>query len=237
MSSAVPGGGFRVRAGLGWMLLTLALTAGLALRYYPSAVPERSAYAYWTMALASVVLLLASVLIHELAHAVVAERYGVRSRGITFFLLGARTEISGKLPTPFAEAVMAIAGPAANVILALSCLAVFQLATSMGSSLATAVLAFGMLANALLALINILPVYPLDGGRIVRAILWLRSGTIIEATTQAALIGILVSGLVAVGGVAVYTAGRVFEGVLAFSVGVYLYARARSALRAGRRAG
>lgn len=234
VTGTTPTGGFRVRAELGWAVLILALTAALALRYYPAAVPDRSAWAHWSMALASVVLLLASVLLHELAHSVVAERFGVRSRGITLLLLGARTEMSGMLPHPFAEALMAIAGPAANVVLALSCAAVLRLTTSLGAELPTAVLAFGMLANALLALINVMPVYPLDGGRIVRAILWLRTGTLPEATRQAGLIGILVSTVVAAGGVTLYVAGRPIEGVLAFSIGVYLYVRARSAMRATR---
>ncbi len=233
MSDAPSTGGLRVRAELGWAVLILGLTAALALRYFPAALPERSAFAYWSMALASVVLLLGSVLLHELAHAAVAARFGVRSRRITLLFLGARTEMAGMLPNPRAEALMAAAGPLSNMILALACAAVFQVTSRAGAEQATSVLSFGMLANALLAVINALPVYPLDGGRIVRAFLWVRTGAIAPATRQAALVGVTVSALVSLGGVLLFTAGRSIEGLLAFSIGVYLYVRARSAMRSG----
>lgn len=232
MGDAPSIGRLRVRAELGWVVLIVALTAALALRYFPAAVPARTAPAYWGLALASVALLLASVLLHELAHAAVAARFGVRSRGITLILLGARTEMSGMLPGPRAEAVMAAAGPAANVVIAVVCAAALELAGRAGAPLGASIASFGMLANSLLAVINALPVYPLDGGRIVRAILWVQTGALPEATRQAALVGIIVSVGVAVAGVALSTTGRTVEGLLVFAVGVYLYARARSAMRA-----
>lgn len=231
MSQGFSIAGLPVRAGLGWGLLIGGVTAALALRWFPSALPDRTAPTYWAMAAASAVMLLGSVLVHEVGHALVARRFGVLSGGITLLLLGARTEMAGALPHPRAEALMAAAGPTANALLALACAALLQLGAVAASAEMASVLTFAMLANALLAVINALPVYPLDGGRIVRAYFWLRTGRIDLATNRAAMIGLIASALVTVAGAAMLAARVPLEGMLTLSVGIYLYARARSAIR------
>ena len=231
MSQGFSIAGLPVRAGLGWTLLIGAVTAALALRWFPSALPERSMPTSWLMAAVSAVMLLGSVLVHEVGHALVARQFGVRSGGITLLLLGARTEMAGALPHPRAEALMAAAGPAVNALLALVCAAVLSLDPVRGSEEIASMLTFAMLANALLAVINALPVFPLDGGRIVRAYFWLRTGQMDVATNRAAMIGLVSSALVTVAGAAMLAARVPLEGMLTLAVGIYLYARARSAFR------
>src|SRR5579875_2486397 len=139
--------------------------------------------------------LFASVLAHELAHALVARRFGVRTEGITLFLLGGVATLAEEPRTPRADAAIALAGPAMSATLAVLAFALQLaldrfLAGGLGSALAVAA-TYVFLANAVLAAFNLLPAYPMDGGRVLRALLWRarRSRGREGATTIAARVG------------------------------------------------
>ena len=138
--------------------------------------------------------------VHELAHAVVARRFGVRVRGITLFLLGGVAEIRGELPSPGAEFAVAAAGPGTSVAIGSVFALVAEWAGGLGWTAVEAVAFTLALVNLGVALFNLVPGLPLDGGRILRAAIWRRTGSFARATAAASLGGRVVAAvLVAIG--------------------------------------
>jgi Zn-dependent protease len=139
----------------------------------PAALPHQPTVVYWAAAAAAALVFAGSLLAHELAHSLVAQRNGVRVRSITLWMLGGVAELAGEPPNAVADLRIALAGPAASLAQA----AVFggvALAISYSGGSAVAVAAAGWLAvmNGALAVFNMLPGAPLDGGRVPRAVLW-----------------------------------------------------------------
>lgn len=167
----------------------------------PSALPHQPAALYWTVAVAGAVLFLASLLAHELSHAVVARRHGVKVRSITLWMLGGVAELEGDPPDAGADLRIALAGPAASVAAAGLFLGAAAAVKYAGGP-ALVVAAAGWLAamNGLLAVFNMLPGAPLDGGRVLRAILWRHYHDRQRAESAAARAGqVLGAGIVGVG--------------------------------------
>ena len=191
-------GGFRLGRLLGipvvvhssWFIALFVLSWSLALAYYPEQARGLSSGTYWWMGIISALLLFASVLVHELAHALVARRYGVRTRSITLFMFGGVAQIAAEPPTADAELAIAAAGPAMSYVLA-GLFWVLDRAVS-GTALG-AIIGYLAFINAILATFNLIPGFPLDGGRVLRAMLWRRSGDLERATRIAAQSGRVVA--------------------------------------------
>lgn len=191
--SAVPLGSFGgvpVRAH--WSLLFTALLVAeiLAVSVLPASAPHHSTAAYWSAGSIGAVLFLASVLAHELTHAIAARHYAVRVERITLWLLGGMAEIKGDPPTPRAAAVIAGSGPATSIGLGV----VFALggwgAAALGlPSLIGATLLWLGVTNGILGFFNLLPGAPLDGGRLLQAALWRRYHDSYRATVVATRVG------------------------------------------------
>lgn len=182
----------RIRVGLNWSVVVIAvlITFVLATNEFPYATPGFSTGDYWAAALVAAVLFLASLLGHELSHAFVARRKGVIVDGIVLWALGGVAKLNGDAPDARSEWRIAIAGPAASLAFAGAFgLLAFGL-SALGASVVI-VTAFVWLAemNALLAVFNLLPAYPLDGGRVLRAGLWRHWGDRLRATDSAAAVG------------------------------------------------
>lgn len=157
--------GIPIRIHWSWLVVLLAVIAMLSQIY---ADTEHSAGA-WSIALAAGLLLCASVLLHELGHALIAQHYHVAVRGITLFALGGVTEIIDDNPRPIQELLIAAAGPAVSLLLALGSALIWW----SGSSIIPPILALHIaLTNGLMAVFNLLPGFPMDGGRILRAVIW-----------------------------------------------------------------
>ncbi|MFD1147003.1 site-2 protease family protein [Saccharothrix hoggarensis] len=209
---------------LHWSVLSVVavLVLGLGFARFPVAFPDRSGAAYLLAGLGAAVGFLASLLAHELAHAVVARREGRRVEGITLWMLGGLASLRGDARTPGEDFRVAAVGPATSVLAA----AVFGLAATLAEAagtdaLATGVLAYLTLANVVLAVFNLLPAAPLDGGRILRAALWRRWGDRHRATVVSADVGRGFGvGLVVLGGLALVT-GRA-DGLWLAMVGVFI---------------
>lgn len=155
------------------VLLTVWLFAsGLAVATLPEAHPGDTGAAYWWVALGTAAAFLLSLLAHELAHALVARAHGMEVRRITLWMLGGVTELGGPTPTARVDALVALAGPFASLGLGL-CAALLAVTVGSGTLLGSA-LAWLASANVLLAVFNLLPGAPLDGGRVLRAVLWWR---------------------------------------------------------------
>jgi Zn-dependent protease len=166
--------------------------------------------------------------VHEVAHAVVARRFGVRVKSITLFLFGGVAEIDGELPTPGSEFAVALAGPATSVAIASTLALAAGVAEGRGWAGAEGVLVTLALVNLGVAVFNLVPGLPLDGGRILRAAIWRGTGSFSRATRVAAAGGGLVSAaLVAIGVVA--TALGHLEGLWYVPMGAFIWFLARAA--------
>ncbi|HOR00139.1 MAG TPA: site-2 protease family protein [Anaerolineae bacterium] len=178
--------GIPVRAHVSWLLLFALATATLAGIYFPTYYPQWPQGVHYALGLATSLLLFASVLLHELAHSLVARHQGLHVQGIVLFLLGGVSEISSEPSTPGAELVMAIAGPVASLAAGAVCALLWLPAMLQGHGQPlAAVLGYVCGINLSLGLFNLIPGFPLDGGRVLRAILWQRSHNLEWATRWA----------------------------------------------------
>jgi Zn-dependent protease/CBS domain-containing protein len=170
-----------------WFLVLAFFAYSLATGFFPQAYPGWSAAATWTTATVATLLLFASVLAHEFGHALVARSQGIPVRDITLFILGGVARLGREPDTPGREAWMAIAGPLVSAVLGgLTLGAAYVLS---GPPQVVAVLAYLGVANLALLVFNLLPGFPLDGGRVLRALLWRITHDVVRATRWAAMVG------------------------------------------------
>ncbi len=178
-----------------WLFVFFFVTWSLATGYLPDILPGLSEPRYWGMGGVAALLLFASVLLHELGHSVVALQYHIPIGQITLFIFGGVAQMRKEPPHPRAEFLIAIAGPVVSFLLAGLCTGVVLLLKWLpaGRSLQglTALGALLGMVNTQLGLFNLLPGFPLDGGRVLRAGLWAWSKDFYRATSQAALVGLL----------------------------------------------
>jgi Zn-dependent protease len=171
-----------------WILIVALITWSLGAVYYPDQVDGVSLAASYALGFASALLLFASILLHELGHAIVARRHGVEIEEIDLWLLGGVAKLSGTPRHATDELRYAIAGPAVTVgVIAL--FAVATVASTDAPEELRALIEYQLAVNVLILLFNLLPAFPLDGGRVLRALLWQRSGDMARATATAATIG------------------------------------------------
>lgn len=172
-----------------WLVIVALITWSLGAVYYPDEVAGIAPATAYALGLLSALLLFASILLHELGHAVVARRNGVEIEEIDLWLLGGVARMSGYPETAGAELRFALAGPAVTLaIAALFGAAALALPSSAPEAL-RAVVSYQALINLAILVFNMVPAFPLDGGRVARALLWARSGDISGATETAAKIG------------------------------------------------
>ena len=178
-----------------WLFIFFFVTWSLATGYLPDMLPGLSEPRYWGMGGVAALLLFVSVLLHELGHSVVALRYHIPIGQITLFIFGGVAQMRKEPPHPRAEFLIAIAGPIVSFFLAGLCMGLVLLLEWLpsGASLQglTALGALLGIVNTQLGLFNLLPGFPLDGGRALRAGLWAWSKDFYRATSQAALVGLL----------------------------------------------
>jgi Zn-dependent protease len=170
-----------------WFLIFALLTWSLATSYYPAEFKDWSATEYWIVGAATVILMFGSVLLHELGHSVIALRYKIPVRSITLFVFGGVAQIGAEPPSAIAEFWIAIAGPITSFALAI----LFSLLQPLVSAFAPVLALAKYLAyiNGTLGLFNLIPGFPLDGGRVFRAILWGTTHSLRKATLIAANVG------------------------------------------------
>jgi Zn-dependent protease/CBS domain-containing protein len=194
-----------IPVGVHWSALVIALllAQGVALSVLPAAAPGRSGTAYWTAAGAASVLFLASLLAHEMSHAVVARHYRVGVKRVTLWLLGGVAELEGDAPHPRADLLIALAGPATSVVSGILFLGAAVAANAFAlPSVAVASLGWLAAVNVLLAVFNLLPGAPLDGGRVLRAAIWWRRGDRAVAQRTASRWGVVLGMLLVMAGAA-----------------------------------
>jgi len=222
--------GFEVRIDVSWVIVALLITWSLAGSVFPARYEGLSVPTYWWMGIAGAIGLFLSVVVHELSHSIVARRFGLPMRGITLFIFGGVAEMAEEPPSAKAEFFMAIAGPLASVAIAGIGFAGARLAA--GSAWPTSVL--GVLdylwsINLLLAAFNLIPAFPLDGGRVLRSALWGISGRIGWSTRIASGIGSAFGLAVIFFGIYSFFRGDLIGGIWLFLIGNFLRGAAQAA--------
>ena len=215
--------GFAVRLDPSWLLLALLITWTLAAGLFPASYPDLPHETYWWMGIASAVGIFLSIVFHELSHSLVARRFGLPIKGITLFIFGGVAEMTEEPPSPKSEFLMAIAGPLASFLLAF----IFSMAYGLAETSDWHVSILGVMdylgtVNLMLAIFNLVPAFPLDGGRMLRAGLWHWKKNLTGATRIASQIG---SGfgivLMVLGGLAFFQ-GNFIGGMWWFLIGLFL---------------
>jgi len=182
--------GFAVRLDPSWFIIAVLSTSDLASRFFPVQHPGLPRGVYWWMGVAGTLGLFASVVVHELAHSLVARRYGIPMRGITLFLFGGVAEMSAESPHPKAEFWVAIAGPAMSLAIALAGWGLSAAGSGAGLPVPLlGVVAYLAAINGMLVAFNLIPAFPLDGGRVLRSLLWHWKGSLRQATRVSSRIG------------------------------------------------
>jgi Zn-dependent protease/CBS domain-containing protein len=182
--------GFAVRADLSWFIIVILVTWSLATAVFPQLYEGLETRAYWLMAAAGALVLFLSIIIHELSHSLVARRYGIPMKGITLFIFGGVAEMDDEPQTPKAELLMAVAGPVASVVIAVAFIAIAAAGAFLGwRREILGVFQYVGVTNLILAVFNMLPAFPLDGGRVLRSLLWWRTGNLKRSTRIASRAG------------------------------------------------
>ncbi len=181
--------GFKIKVNITWVFIALLLSWALAQGYFPAVYEGFTKITYWWMGVVGVIGLFLSILLHELAHSIVARAFGMEIKGITLWLLGGVAEMADEPPHPKAEFLMAIAGPIVSIVLGLLFLTASTLTAGNGLTPLGAVLRYLGMVNLILAAFNMIPAFPLDGGRVARAALWAWKGDYYWATAVASRMG------------------------------------------------
>ena len=203
-----------------WFVIFALLTWMFADRYYPDEFKPWSPLLYWLTGAVTAIMLFVSVLLHELGHAVVALRYKIPVRSITLFLFGGIAQIGAEPPSAIAEFFIAIAGPLVSLVLAVFFYAAQSLVAGVEPLFGLAkYLAY---INMALVLFNLIPGYPLDGGRVLRAVVWAITGNMNRSTLIAANVGRLFAFLLIFAGVWQMFSGNVGNGLWIAFIGWFL---------------
>jgi Zn-dependent protease/predicted transcriptional regulator len=224
--------GFSVGVDPSWFILLFLITWSLALGLFPARFPDLSAPTYWIMGLAGAMGLFFSILVHELSHSLVARRFGLHMRGITLFMFGGVAEMPEEPSRAKTEFWMALAGPLTSLGLALFFYCVYR----GGAALEWPVFWDGLigylaLVNVFLAAFNLLPAFPLDGGRVLRAAVWGFTRDFARATRIAAATGSGFGLLFMAAGAARVLSGNVIGGVWWMLIGMFVRSGARASAR------
>lgn len=215
--------GFAVRADASWIIIVVLVTWSLATGVFPQLHQGLTSTQYWMMGLTGTLVLFLSVVVHELAHSVVARRFGIPMKGITLFVFGGVAEMDEEPPSPKAELLMALAGPVTSAAIA----ALFITVAVTGlilrwPTMVVAVIQYVGFTNILLAAFNMLPAFPLDGGRVLRSIVWWRKQNVRVATRIASQTGSALGfALILLGFYALFT-GNALGGVWWVLIGMFV---------------
>ncbi len=221
--------GIPVRVDLRWLLVIVLLTVITAASLEPLV---RNLLGSTLLALSATFLFFASIFLHEYAHALVARMEGLNVLEIILHPFGGLARFQHAPETPRAEFRIAIAGPAASFLLTLIFVGMIGISNQIGTDILTLILFLLALTNFLVAVFNLFPGYPLDGGRVLRAYLWKQGKDLNDATVLTGRCGQMIAvGLIVLGLIFVIVRGEFFTGFWAVVVGIFLLDSATSIIR------
>ncbi|MFZ7111009.1 MAG: site-2 protease family protein [Desulfatiglandales bacterium] len=224
--------GFEVRIDMSWIVLAVLVAWSLSTGLFPFYVKNLSTPAYWLMGIIGAVGLFLSIILHEFAHSLVARKQGIPMRGITLFIFGGAAEMDEEPPSAKAEFLMAVVGPVSSLVLAFMFYVLQRATASIGLSQAVSgVLGYLAIINVILAVFNMVPAFPLDGGRILRSLLWKIKGNLKWATRVSSRIG-SAFGIILIGfGMVNLLTGGVITGLWYCLIGFFLHSAAKMSYR------
>ena len=222
--------GIEIRIDSSWILIFGLITWALGGHYFPSQYAHWPLWQYWLVGLIASLLLFASVLAHELTHSLVARSRGEEVRSITLFLFGGVAEIAEEPETPGKEFVIALVGPLSSIIIAAIFFGLWYVSRGINEPVA-AIARYLSLINAILALFNMVPGFPLDGGRVLRAIAWRATGNLKRATRIASVTGHVVAFLLIFFGIWQIVRGFFFNGLWIALIGWFIHSAAERGYR------
>lgn len=189
-------GGIQIKVHWSWLLFLLIVTFDAAVGFFPARVPNESEATYWVLGFIAALLLFVSVLLHELSHSFMALARHIKVRDITLFIFGGASNIEGEPEKPSDEFLISVVGPLTSLVLAGLFLLLERLvspSTHTVGAWAASILSYLALINFILALFNLIPGFPLDGGRVLRSIIWAVNHNFDKATRWAGFVGQLVA--------------------------------------------
>jgi Zn-dependent protease/predicted transcriptional regulator len=215
--------GFQVKIDLSWLILGLLITWSLSQGYFPFVLKDLPKEIYWFMGVAGAIGLFVSIIFHEFSHSLVARRFGIPIKGITLFIFGGVAEMDDEPPSAKAEFSMAIAGPLSSVFMGIIFYMVFLLGKNAGwPTPINGVFSYLGFINWLLAGFNMVPAFPLDGGRVLRSALWKWKKNLRWATKIASRIGSLFGMVLIFMGIMNVFIGNFIGGMWWFIIGIFL---------------
>jgi Zn-dependent protease/predicted transcriptional regulator len=221
--------GIEIRLDYSWFIIFALFTYFFGFYYFPSYLPELNKGLLALITIVTVIVFFMSVLIHEMSHSLVARRRGTPVERITLFLFGGMAQIEKEPETPYSEFVMAIAGPVASFVLA----GIFGLIWFFTRDIRPIAIPVGYLAviNVALGVFNMLPGYPLDGGRVLRSIIWKVTGNLKRATFIASTAGRVLGFMIIAGGIYFIFTGNFLNGIWLSFIGWFLQSSAQMSYR------
>jgi Zn-dependent protease/predicted transcriptional regulator len=221
--------GIEIRLDYSWFIIFALFAYFFGFYYFPSYLPELNKGLLTLITIATVIIFFMSVLIHEISHSLVARRRGTPVERITLFLFGGMAQIEKEPETPYSEFVMAIAGPVASFVLA----GIFAVIWFFTRDIRPIAIPVGYLAviNIVLGVFNMLPGYPLDGGRVLRSIIWKVTGNLKRATFIASTAGRVLGFMIIAGGIYFIFTGNFLNGIWLSFIGWFLQSSAQMSYR------
>lgn len=220
--------GIPIRLDPSWLLILALVTWSLATGWFPLQHPDMSTGQYWLVGTVGALGLFVSIVLHELAHALTARRLGVEMRGITLFLFGGVAEMASEPKDSRTEMLVALAGPLASVLIAGACWVVARAGGDVLPLVASATVGYLASINMILVAFNMIPAFPLDGGRVFRAMLWRWKGNVRWATRISSQVGAGTGAAFVVLGFLMFMGGNFVGGAWMALIGLFLRGAARS---------
>jgi len=224
--------GFKIRVDPSWLLIAALIVWTLSTAYFPGELPDLSRIDHIALGVVAMIGLFASLILHELAHSLVARQFGLEVGGITLFVFGGVAELEQEPRNPKSEFWIAAAGPAMSFALAgLAYLILFAINGNGASGSFRSILVYLGFINLVLAIFNLVPAFPLDGGRIMRAALWHMNGDLLRATRIASNMGTIFGVVLIVAGVLALFTPNIVGGFWQILIGFFIASASRASYR------
>lgn len=218
--------GIEIRLDLSWFIIFALLAYYFGFQYFPSVLPGTSSGILALVTIITIIIFFSSVLVHEISHSLIAKSQGNPVKRITLFLFGGMAQIEKEPETAKGEFIMAIAGPAASFILGIIFGIIWFFTRSIG--VISEPVKYLAIINIVLGVFNMLPGFPLDGGRVLRSIVWKTTGSLQRATFVASTAGRIIGFLLIGVGIVYVFFGNFFNGIWLAFIGWFLQTSARA---------
>jgi Zn-dependent protease/CBS domain-containing protein len=218
--------GIDIYINFSWLIILVFLTWSLATGWFPFYNRGWSISTYWIVSFIATLLLFVSVLLHELAHSFVARARGLPVKNITLFIFGGVSNIQEEPASPGVEFQMAVVGPVVSLLIGV---VAYLLQLPLSNSPLQGILFYLGVTNILLGIFNLIPGFPLDGGRVLRSIIWKISGSLRRATQAATIIGQIIAYLFILAGIWMFFTGNLLSGLWIGFIGWFLLSSAQAA--------